>query len=77
MFPLEHGMHRAEQLLFCTCMHGVQPEQVKGHHEALSTRSESTLTWAVSVMKVLALLAWWPDMLHYIIVCTARFTDDV
>ena len=54
MFPLEHGMHRAEQLLFCTCMHGVQPEQVKGRHEVLSTRSESTLTWAVSVMKVLA-----------------------
>ncbi len=43
MFPLEHGMHRAEQLLFCTCMHGVQPEQVKGRHEVLSTRSESSV----------------------------------
>ena len=31
--------------------HGVQPEQVKSRHEVLS---EYTLTWAVSVMRVLA-----------------------
>ena len=51
MFTLEHYMHRAEQHL-----HSVQLEQVKDHHEVLSTRSRSTLTWAgfQLVMRVLA-----------------------